>query len=146
MAINSKHFLGMLNKKYRNALKKKRLELGLSYNDAANFCEINVCTYRKWECGPTKRCETCKIPKIEKFLNFSKHYNFIKYNSKANCYQAQISRNFPEIFNDELDQLLNIIYISYRHDEFFQKQMIALHNFTKKLIHEFVLRQKTQHQ
>jgi len=144
MTVKSKHFLGTFNKNFRNALKKKRLELGLSYNDAANFCEISVCTYRKWECGPTKQCEACKIPKVEKFLNFSRQYNFIKYDSKANCYQARISRNFPEIFNYELDQLLNIIYISYRHDDFFEKQITCLHDFTKNLIDEFILRQKEE--
>ena len=137
--MDVKLFTGEITLEIRNALKNKRIKLGLNYSSAANFCQVDVSTYRKWERGPTKQCEMNKILRIKKFLNLDKKYTFVKYDSKENCYQARISCELPEILNYELDQLLNIIHISYRYDDFFKKQIVLLHKFIEDQIDEFVL-------
>lgn len=62
-------FDGTFTPEIREALHKKRIELGLPFQNVAKYFGINWSTFRKWEQGPTLQCEISYRPIIEKFIN-----------------------------------------------------------------------------
>lgn len=62
-------FDGVFTPEIRNALHRKRIELGLPFQNVAKYFGINWSTFRKWEQGPTLQCEISYRPVIEKFIN-----------------------------------------------------------------------------
>jgi len=62
-------FDGTFTPEVRDALHRKRIELGLPFQNVAKFFGINWSTFRKWEQGPTLQCEISYRPVIEKFIN-----------------------------------------------------------------------------
>jgi len=53
----------------RIMLKRRRLELGLSYNDVAEALSVSWCAVRYWEIGKTKKCHPVVARKLSMFLN-----------------------------------------------------------------------------
>lgn len=62
-------FDGTFDPQIREALRRKRIELGLPFQNVAKYFGINWSTFRKWEQGPTLSCELSYRPVIEKFIN-----------------------------------------------------------------------------
>lgn len=62
-------FEGKFTDETRAALRTKRKELGLSYDELAYFLGVQWCTYRKWELGPTGRCNIKYASRLEALLN-----------------------------------------------------------------------------
>lgn len=62
-------FDGTFTPEIRDALHRKRIELGLPFQNVAKYFGINWSTFRKWEQGPTMQCEISYRPVIEKFIN-----------------------------------------------------------------------------
>lgn len=62
-------FDGTFTPEIRDALRRKRIELGLPFQNVAKYFGINWSTFRKWEQGPTLQCEISYRPMIEKFIN-----------------------------------------------------------------------------
>jgi len=62
-------FDGEFNDEVRAALCSRRNELGLGCAQMAQKLGVSWCTYRKWELGPTLRCNTKYTAKLEALLN-----------------------------------------------------------------------------
>ncbi len=62
-------FDGNLDASMRQLLRQKRLQLGLSYQRLAAFFNVDWSTIRKWEQGPTHRCNALWQSQLEKFIN-----------------------------------------------------------------------------
>lgn len=62
-------FIGQFTDVIRIAFCRKRLQLGLSYHQLAEFFGLHWSTVRKWEVGPTICCERVYRAKIEGFIN-----------------------------------------------------------------------------
>ena len=62
-------FNGNFDEGIRSALRQRRTALGLGCSEMAQKFGVSWSTYRKWELGPTARCNTKFAAKIEAFLN-----------------------------------------------------------------------------
>ena len=110
----------------RQLLKQKRLSLGLSYVDAAQFIGVHWTTFRKWENGETKMF-TCAIARrVKHFIEspkpaFEYHVNEDEANQALDrlihrlrnvyhlCQQQQpIQEKFIKRLETLLDEMLTI--------------------------------------
>ncbi|NLF93306.1 MAG: helix-turn-helix transcriptional regulator [Oligosphaeraceae bacterium] len=62
-------FDGNLDAGMRQLIRQKRLQLGLSYQRLAAFFNVDWSTIRKWEQGPTNRCNALWQSLLENFIN-----------------------------------------------------------------------------
>ena len=61
-------FNGTFNDRIRQALKAKRLSVGVSLQQLGEFLEIHWSTLRKWEVGITASCHPRHVARVTKFL------------------------------------------------------------------------------
>ena len=63
-----KVFGGELTPEIRSRLHRKRMELGLTYNQLAEFFDVHWTTMRKWEGGRVTRCHPTHNTLMQRFI------------------------------------------------------------------------------
>ena len=98
--MNRIPFNGVFTVNIRNVMRKKRILLGLTYHRLGDLFGTDWSTVRKWEQGPTKKCELIYRPKIEGYINgdydleltgkplAGKKYHLYRLSSSSSMYQC----------------------------------------------------------
>ena len=128
--MNRIPFNGVFTTNIRILMKKKRILLGLPYHRLGDLFGTDWSTVRKWEQGPTKKCELIYRPKIEGFINgdydlelagkpiVEKRYHLYRLSSSSSMYQCmeriaiayqlcQSTPNLSDIFLKEIEGASN---------------------------------------
>ena len=132
----SDRFAGVFSPYFRELMRRKRIELGISYQQVGDLMHLSWSTIHKWENGRTKGCHSCHIRRIRNFLDgvYDKQFN------AENAGKFFTMPNVPEPLHRLFERMVSAYRLCKHYPEIGEHFLHNSNEALKQLVNELLRR------